>query len=95
MGGSAVVDAALVEAAFDAFVDWRAEASEVQRTFDHWVDAVPDERPAAYALHHAALLREEVACELYATALALGRQESARERAPDRFRLAARGRRGR
>jgi hypothetical protein len=95
MGDRRVVDTALVDAAFDAFVDWRAEASEVQRTFDRWVEAPPEERVAAYALHHVALLREEVACELYATALALGRQESARERAPDRFRLVPRGRRGR
>lgn len=89
------MSSALVDAAFDAFVDWRAEASEVQRTFGHWVEAPPEERPAAYAIHLAALTREEVACELYAAALALGEQESARERTPDRGRLALRGRRTR
>jgi hypothetical protein len=56
----------IVEAAVDAYVDWREECLAVQDAYDRWTHApIPDAR-WAFVAYRAALDREERASEAYA-----------------------------
>jgi hypothetical protein len=70
-----MIDSALLDAAFDCYIDWRDETAGVRAAYRRWVHARKEERGRAYAAYAAAVDREERASELYAAML-----ESCRER---------------
>jgi hypothetical protein len=84
-----LVDAVLIDAAVDLYVDWREEAAAVRSAYQRWQDVPARDHALAHASYVAALDREERAAGLYAAALwrLAGRQ-------PDRARPRARTRWG-
>ena len=58
--------AALLDAAHDAYADWAEESLSVERHYARWRDATSRERALAFAGYGAALEREERAAQVYA-----------------------------
>ena len=58
--------AALLDAAHDAYADWADESLAVERHYARWRDATSRERALAFAGYAAALEREERAAQVYA-----------------------------
>jgi hypothetical protein len=58
--------AALLDAAHDAYADWRDESFAVERLYTRWRTATSGERALAFAGYAAALEREERAAQVYA-----------------------------
>jgi hypothetical protein len=58
--------AALLDAAHDAYADWVEERFSVERHYARWRDATRRERALAFAGYAAALEREERAAQVYA-----------------------------
>jgi hypothetical protein len=58
--------AALLDAAHDAYTDWVEESWAVERLYARWSDAARDDRALAFAAYAAALEREERAAQVYA-----------------------------
>jgi hypothetical protein len=56
----------LVDAAVDAYVDWREECVSVQAAYDRWTHAPNPDARSAFVAYCAALDREERASETYA-----------------------------
>jgi hypothetical protein len=56
----------LADALIDLYVRWREECAAVHATYERWLGAQREDRPAAYAAYRAALDREERASDVYA-----------------------------
>jgi predicted aminopeptidase len=56
----------LVDAAVDAYADWREECLAVQDAYDRWMNAPISDARWAFVAYRAALDREERASETYA-----------------------------
>jgi hypothetical protein len=63
------VDAALVDAAIDSYVDWREQSAAVRRAYRWWRAADTEDRSVAFAAYRAALDREERATSRYRHAI--------------------------
>jgi hypothetical protein len=57
---------ALLDAAHDAYADWRDESSAVAQLYTRWSEATANQRAFAFAAYTAALEREERAAQVYA-----------------------------
>jgi hypothetical protein len=57
---------ALVDAAFDAYVQWRNECNAVDTAYRRWVGPGTSEKACAFGAYNEALNREEHAAERYA-----------------------------
>ena len=64
------VDKQLVDAATDAYVDWREECAGVWDAYERWAHALDIDAAGAFAAYRAALDREESASLAYADLLA-------------------------
>jgi hypothetical protein len=79
------VDKQLVDAATDAYVDWREESTGVWDAYERWAHALEIDAAGAFAAYRAALDREESASHAYADLLgsALGKgRDGTRSDAP-------------
>jgi hypothetical protein len=65
------VDKRLVDAATDAYVDWREECTGVWNAYERWAHALDIDAPGAFAAYRAALDREESASDAYADLLGM------------------------
>ena len=65
------VDKQLIDAATDAYVDWREECTEVWGAYERWTDALKVDAAGAFAAYRAALDREESASHAYADLLGI------------------------
>jgi hypothetical protein len=63
------LDRQLVDAAIDAYVDWREESAEVWDAYERWAHAPDVDAAGAFAAYRAALDREESASRAYADLL--------------------------
>jgi hypothetical protein len=63
------VDRELVDAASDAYVDWREESAEVWDAYERWAHAPDIDAAGAFVAYRAALDREESASHAYADVL--------------------------
>ena len=63
------VDKRLVNAAFDAYVEWREECAEVWDAYARWAHAPDIDAAGAFVAYRAALDREESASHAYADLL--------------------------
>jgi hypothetical protein len=63
------VDKQLVDAATDAYVDWREECAGVWDAYERWTHALDIDAAGAFAAYRAALDREESASHAYADLL--------------------------
>ena len=63
------VDRQLVDAAIDAYVDWREECAGVWDAYERWVHAPDIDAAGAFVAYRAALDREESASHAYADLL--------------------------
>lgn len=70
------VDRRLLDAATDAYVDWREECTEVWGAYERWTHAPKADAAGTFAAYRAALDREESASHAYADLLeiAFGRR---------------------
>jgi hypothetical protein len=66
------VDKQLVDAATDAYVEWREECAEVRDAYVRWVHAPNIDAAGAFGAYRAALDREESASRAYADLLGIG-----------------------
>lgn len=64
------VDKQLVDAAIEAYVDWREESAEVRDAYERWANAPKIDAADEYSAYRAALDREECASDAYADLLA-------------------------
>jgi len=64
------VDEQLVDAAIDAYVDWREECAEVWDAYKRWARATTSDAAGAFSAYDAALEREECASHAYADRMA-------------------------
>jgi hypothetical protein len=60
------VDTELVDAATDAYVDWREECAGVWEAYERWACAPDIDAAGAFVAYRAALDREESASHAYA-----------------------------
>ena len=60
----------LIDAAIDAYVEWREASRAVRRAYRRWNGAAGCDRSVAFAAYAVALEREAHAGDLYATTLA-------------------------
>jgi hypothetical protein len=60
------VDKRLIDAATDAYVDWREECTGVWDAYERWTQAPDADAAGAFAAYRAALDREESASRAYA-----------------------------
>ena len=65
------VDKQLVDAATDAYVDWREECAGVWDAYERWAHALDIDAAGAFAAYRAALDREESASLAYADLLGI------------------------
>jgi hypothetical protein len=63
------VDKQLVDAATDAYVDWREECAEVRDAYERWAHTPDIDAAGAFVAYRAALDREESASHAYADLL--------------------------
>ena len=56
----------MVDAAMDAYVEWREECVRVWEAYDGWQSAERGDAPLAFPVYLAALDREQRASEIYA-----------------------------
>jgi hypothetical protein len=63
-------DKQLVDAAMDAYVDWREECAQVWAAYERWASAPKFDTAGAFSAYRAALAREEFASHAYAHLLA-------------------------
>jgi hypothetical protein len=66
--------AALIDAAHDAYADWLEASFGVERLYAGWCDATRAERALAFAAYAAALEREERAAQVFADVATLARR---------------------
>jgi hypothetical protein len=57
----------LVDEAVDAYVEWREESGTVRVAYSRWASAAAEDAERAHAAYQAALDREEVAAQVYAS----------------------------
>jgi hypothetical protein len=78
------VDKQLIDAATDAYVDWREECAEVWDAYERWAHAPDSDAAGAFVAYRAALDREESASRAYADLLGVAFSEAPAEdrRAP-------------
>jgi hypothetical protein len=60
------IHGALVDATFDAYLEWRERSAAAQEAYAGWRDALKADRALAFAAYTAALDREERASVAYA-----------------------------
>ena len=65
------VDKQLIDAATDAYVDWREACTEVWGAYERWTHALKADFAGAFAAYGAALDREESASHAYAELLGI------------------------
>jgi hypothetical protein len=62
---SQIIDQPLVDAAIDAYVDWREACARVREAYVQWERAPSADAPVAFSSYRAALDREECAADVY------------------------------
>ena len=67
---SQVIDQPLVDAAIDAYVDWREACARVREAYVQWERAPSADAPVAFSSYRAALDREGCAADVYGGLLA-------------------------
>jgi hypothetical protein len=66
---STLAETVLIDAAIDSYVEWRERAAAVRSAYRRWRDALPRDRPGAFASYAARLDEEELAGDLPAAVL--------------------------
>jgi hypothetical protein len=62
----------LVDEAMDAYVAWREECIAVSEAYQRWAAASEADAAVAFESYGVALVREELACEVYAALIRRG-----------------------
>lgn len=71
-----------LDAAFDAYLQWRMRCDAVQRTYTQWTRAQRDPATWAFGAYERALSREESAANVYAATVARVAQLAQRRPTP-------------